>query len=450
MRFQVHDVRIKDAVKTYENRFQQLAVTFNDTSDEIFAGSIDGDIYCWDMRRDDISYVLQGHKDIITGLALSPNGNYVLSNSMDCSAKMWDIRPFAPQERCLKSFYGHQHNFEKNLLKCGWSGDGKRITAGSSDRFVYVWDVSSRHILYKLPGHLGSRIVWYLFADYMGEVVRHRIGKIYISLSKCIYRNLAYEEYLLRHHDLEEEGEALLFWSNRPTVVIGRHQNPWVEANIPFLREYGIDLARRHSGGGAVYHDEGNLNISFLTTQKAHHRKKNLELLAKALNSRFAINVVPTPRDDMELQPAARITKGRAYHHLTLLVQADLMDFIRTNASSSVRAPAVGFLKQDDPSAEVLTARETITKYFSNQFEECIVSEVDVDKEVEVNEQVAKNLADLRDWNWIYGKSPKFWFEKGDRKQYVEAGIIKECSLGLKFIGTSTLLFDVSSSTLLE
>ncbi|KAK6740429.1 hypothetical protein RB195_008723 [Necator americanus] len=152
----VHDIRLKDAVKTYENRFQQLAVTFNDTSDEIFVGSIDSDIYCWDMRRDDISYVMQGHKDIITGLALSPNGNYLLSNSMDCSAKMWDVRPFAPQERCLKSFYGHQHNFEKNLLKCGWSGDGKRITAGSSDRFVYVWDVGSRHILYKLPGHLGS------------------------------------------------------------------------------------------------------------------------------------------------------------------------------------------------------------------------------------------------------------------------------------------------------
>ncbi|XGW16823.1 hypothetical protein V3C99_001901 [Haemonchus contortus] len=152
----VHDVRQKNAVKTYENRFQQLAISFNDTTDEIFVGSIDSDIYCWDMRRDDISYVMHGHKDIITGLALSPNGNFLLSNSMDCSAKMWDVRPFAPQERCVKSFYGHQHNFEKNLLKCGWSGDGKRVTAGSSDRFAYVWDASSRYILYKLPGHLGS------------------------------------------------------------------------------------------------------------------------------------------------------------------------------------------------------------------------------------------------------------------------------------------------------
>ncbi|KAK6010547.1 WD domain, G-beta repeat protein [Ostertagia ostertagi] len=81
----VHDVRQKNAVKTYENRFQQLAVTFNDTTDEIFVGSIDSDIYCWDMRRDDISYVMHGHKDIITGLALSPDGKFLLSNSMDCS-----------------------------------------------------------------------------------------------------------------------------------------------------------------------------------------------------------------------------------------------------------------------------------------------------------------------------------------------------------------------------
>ncbi|VDO52179.1 unnamed protein product [Haemonchus placei] len=56
---------------------------------------------------------------------------------------MWDVRPFAPQERC-------------NLLKCSWYDDGKRVTAGSSDRFAYVWDASSRYILYKLPGHLGS------------------------------------------------------------------------------------------------------------------------------------------------------------------------------------------------------------------------------------------------------------------------------------------------------
>ena len=152
----VHDIRMKDAVKTYENKYQQTAVTFNDTSDQVIVGGIDNDIKVWDMRKDEVSYVLRGHGDTVTGISLSPDGNYVLSNSMDCSVRTWDVRPFAPADRKGKTYFGHQHNFEKNLLKCGWSPDGSRITAGSSDRFAYVWEVGSKKILYKLPGHQGS------------------------------------------------------------------------------------------------------------------------------------------------------------------------------------------------------------------------------------------------------------------------------------------------------
>ncbi|KIH51914.1 hypothetical protein ANCDUO_17992 [Ancylostoma duodenale] len=107
----------------------------------------------------------------------------------------------------------------------------------------------------------------------------------------------------------------------------------------------------------------------------------------------------------MELQPgsrkcsgtAARITTARAYHHLTLLVNADLLVL-----STSLRSP----------------------------YRECVVTDVDVDEELKKNKQVVENLSFLKDWNWIFGKTPKFWFENGSRKQYVEAGIIKECSLG--------------------
>lgn len=69
---------------------------------------------------------------------------------------MWDIRPFAPQDRCVKTFQGHQHNFEKNLLRCSWSPDGTKISAGSADRHVYIWDTHYRRVLYKLAGHQGS------------------------------------------------------------------------------------------------------------------------------------------------------------------------------------------------------------------------------------------------------------------------------------------------------
>lgn len=99
---------------------------------------------------------MRGHTDTITGLSLSPDGSYVLSNAMDNSLRIWDVRPFAPYERCVKIFSGHQHNFENNLLRCAWSKDGSKVSAGSSDRFHYIWDTTSRRILYKLPGHNGS------------------------------------------------------------------------------------------------------------------------------------------------------------------------------------------------------------------------------------------------------------------------------------------------------
>ncbi len=103
-----------------------------------------------------ISLFFTGHTDTVTGLSLSPCGSFVLSNSMDNTCRIWDIRPYCPTERCRSILQGHSHNFEKNLLRCSWSKDGNLVAAGSADRFVYVWDVHSKKILYKLPGHTGS------------------------------------------------------------------------------------------------------------------------------------------------------------------------------------------------------------------------------------------------------------------------------------------------------
>lgn len=98
---------------------------------------------------------LPGHADTITGMRLSPDGTHLLTNSMDNTLRMWDMRPYAPANRCVKVFTGHHHNFEKNLLHCDWSPDGSKLAAGSADKMVYVWDAMTRAILYKLPGHSG-------------------------------------------------------------------------------------------------------------------------------------------------------------------------------------------------------------------------------------------------------------------------------------------------------
>jgi WD40 repeat protein len=76
---------------------------------------------------------------------------------MDCVAKIWDIQPFASGDRCVRTLQGHQHNFERNLLKCAWAPDGKRVACGSSDRLAYVWQVSTGKIEYALPGGFCKR-----------------------------------------------------------------------------------------------------------------------------------------------------------------------------------------------------------------------------------------------------------------------------------------------------
>lgn len=149
------DMRHRGCIQTFPDKYQVTAVAFSDGADKIFSGGIDNEIKVWDLRKNEVSMKLQGHTETITSMQLSPDGSYLLTNSMDCTLRVWDMRPYAPQNRCVKIFTGHQHNFEKNLLRCNWSPDGQKVTSGSADRMVYIWDTTSRRILYKLPGHNG-------------------------------------------------------------------------------------------------------------------------------------------------------------------------------------------------------------------------------------------------------------------------------------------------------
>lgn len=152
------DMRQRGAVQTYPDKYQITAVAMSEGSDKIMTGGIDSEVKVWEVRKGgEVAMRLQGgHDDTITGMALSPDGSYLLTNAMDSRLCVWDLRPYAPQNRCLKAFQGHQHNFESNLLKCAWSPDGAMVSAGSSDRMLYIWDTTSRRLLYKLPGHSGS------------------------------------------------------------------------------------------------------------------------------------------------------------------------------------------------------------------------------------------------------------------------------------------------------
>lgn len=154
---QLWDQRQASSVHTFDRRYAVTSVALAGDASLVFVGGLDNQIAVYDTRKQgEQVYSLAAHTDTITATRLSPDGSYLLSNSMDNTLRIWDVRPYAPVDRCVKVFHGAQHNFEKNLLRCAWSPDGGRIACGSADRFVYVFDTTSRQILYKLPGHTGS------------------------------------------------------------------------------------------------------------------------------------------------------------------------------------------------------------------------------------------------------------------------------------------------------
>ncbi|KAI9922887.1 hypothetical protein PsorP6_000325 [Peronosclerospora sorghi] len=149
------DVRSKRAVKTFENKFQVTAVCFSADNSHVIAGGLDGDIKLWDLRKGEVSMVLQGHADIVTSVSLSPDGSYLLSNAMDSTVRKWDVRAFVKGVRLKMTFTGAKHSFDRTLIRCGWSADMRFVASGSADRYVYIWDAETGNLRYHLPGHTG-------------------------------------------------------------------------------------------------------------------------------------------------------------------------------------------------------------------------------------------------------------------------------------------------------
>lgn len=137
-------------------------------------------------------------------------------------------------------------------------------------------------------------------------------GLVLRSQATDVYQNLALEDWIDANVDLQHRS-ILLLWRNRPAVVIGRHQNPWTECNLPAMRRAGIPLARRRSGGGTVFHDLGNLNLTFFTSKKAYDRQRNLKVVTEALRRlRPGLDVRATDRFDILLNGHLKISGREA------------------------------------------------------------------------------------------------------------------------------------------
>ena len=248
--------------------------------------------------------------------------------------------------------------------------------------------------------------------------------QVFVSSSNCIFENLALEDWMYSNLPLADN-DYLLMWRSRPALVIGRHQNPWMEANLKAARTAGVDVARRASGGGTVYHDTGNLNMSFLTARSRYNRRANLELVVSALRSCGDADLSINHKDDILLDShfklsgtASKLGRVQSYHHLTLLHSLDLelLPLLLETVATGVTSKATRSIpSQVRNLVETLpqVSMEDIVLSLSREFLACEGSSAPIFHTVDPTDEtqfpgVAKHKQEFLNWSWIYGKTPKF------------------------------------------
>ncbi|XP_071370488.1 lipoyl amidotransferase LIPT1, mitochondrial [Centroberyx affinis] len=279
------------------------------------------------------------------------------------------------------------------------------------------------------------------------------------SRSTDVYQNLALEDWIDANVDLRRRS-VLLLWRNRPAAVIGRHQNPWAECDLRAMRRAGIPLARRRSGGGTVYHDLGNLNMTFFTCRTRYDRQRNLRVVTDALKAlRPGLDVQTNHRLDILLDgqykisgSASRLARSSAYHHLTLLHSAD-----RSALSALLRPTSGAILSRATPSVPSPTANlldrlptmhwdellGALVEQYNTEFGfSAPVTPVDPSDE-SAFPGAGGSAAELRSWDWLFGRTPAFAVETSldltdERssarssallRMEVKSGVIARCEL---------------------
>ncbi|XP_071099344.1 lipoyl amidotransferase LIPT1, mitochondrial-like isoform X1 [Haliotis cracherodii] len=248
---------------------------------------------------------------------------------------------------------------------------------------------------------------------------------VYVSRSKNIFENLALEDWIYENGDLENKS-YLLMWSNGPAVVTGLHQNTWMECNVARILAEKVDLARRKSGGGTVYHDTGNLNLSFIKSRRRYNRKENLELVKSALVSMWDVDLSINCREDLILDgffkvsgTAAKLGGHRTYHHFTLLVDVDVerlatllqSPMIGVKSKSTESVPAnVRNLVVSAPSINIPSILQCVGDKFLHHNTpqgNCSIRHIDTITDSDFP-GVSTKIEELKNWDWIFAKTPPF------------------------------------------
>ncbi|PAU95111.1 lipoate--protein ligase [Aliifodinibius salipaludis] len=240
--------------------------------------------------------------------------------------------------------------------------------------------------------------------------------------------NLALEEYALRNFDYDHD--YLLFYINEPSIIIGRNQNTLEEINHEYVEEKGIHVVRRISGGGAVYHDVGNLNFSFITDydkKSLNNFKKFTAPIVRVLNT-MGIDAELSGRNDLQVEGrkisgnAQFSSVDRMFSHGTLLFDSDLdevtnaldvkMSKIESKGHKSVRSRVANISEFMDEPIDTQTFRKRLLEGLYKDREEF--------ETYHLTESEWKEVHALKDekygqWDWNFGKSPKFNIQRSRR-----------------------------------
>ena len=237
--------------------------------------------------------------------------------------------------------------------------------------------------------------------------------------------NLATEDWIF--NTLDPESHTLFLWRNSETVVIGRSQNPWVECKIDKMEADDVFLARRQSGGGAVFHDLGNTNFTFLSPKADYDQDANFTIIVNALK-KLGIDAEQSGRNDMQVGDkkisgsAFKHASDRSFHHGTLLVNANMQKLgdylnphplkLQAKGIKSVRSRVANLVEfNEDINHETLS--DAIIEAFCEYYQD-----TDYDDTTPVEELDRDTLAkepslnayyeQMADWNWRFGKTPEF------------------------------------------
>jgi lipoate---protein ligase len=267
--------------------------------------------------------------------------------------------------------------------------------------------------------------------------------------------NLALEEYALTHLDKSET--YLLFYINEPSIIIGKNQNTFEEINLEYVESHRVHVVRRLSGGGAVYHDKGNLNFSFITQNDGNsflNFRRFTEPMVEALKH-LGVDAALTGRNDLQVGErkisgnAQFATRGRMFSHGTLMFDVNLDDVaqalqvradkIASKGIKSVRSRVANiraFLHRDMTIEKFRAALLTFI-FGQGPVPEYRLTEGDWAgvREISANR--------YRNWDWNFGKSPEFNVERSHRfsgglvdvKMFVKAGIIEQVKIYGDFFG---------------